>query len=178
MKDYNEYLVQTAIAKDIFISKFGEYGASYKLFRDISMLEQIDIKLKRIIKIQNGEEMLVNDIGDDIVSEYLGIYNYAIQYYLRYFEGDAHTGYTQEMESIKTLMVNKDNDYGSAWEGMHLWSLTDLMSVKISRIKNMILNEMNNTKVDEVVTEGIFSNIQDLANYAIFCLIKIDREED
>jgi hypothetical protein len=175
--EFLEYKEQINIARDIFVSKFKEYGDSYSLFRDISMLEQIEIKLKRIIKMQNGDEMKVNDIGDDIVSEYLGIYNYSIQYALRNTIGDVIVNYDAEKGLIFELMVKKNHDYGSAWEGMHIWSLTDLMNVKIQRIKNMILNKMNNKEVNKSVSEGIESNIQDLANYAIFCLIKIKRED-
>ena len=170
-----EYKEQINIARKIFVSKFNEYGNSFALFRDISMLEQIEIKLKRIIKMQNGDTMKVNDIGDNIVSEYLGIYNYAIQYPLRNILGDAVENYDSEKMSIFELMIKKNHDYGSAWEKMHIWSLTDLMNVKIHRIRNMILNKMKNKTVDETVSEGIESNIQDLANYAIFCLIKIKR---
>jgi hypothetical protein len=176
-KEFIEYQDQSYIARKIFVSKFQEYGESYSLFRDISMLEQIEIKLKRIIKMQNGDDMKVNDIGDDIVSEYLGIYNYAIQYVLRNVEGDAVVNYDVEANSIYELMKKKNHDYGSAWETMHIWSLTDLMNVKIQRIKNMILNKMSNKTVDKTVSEGIESNIQDLANYSIFCLIKIERED-
>ena len=177
--EFAEYNEQIEIAREIFVSKFLEYGNSYSLFRDISMLEQIEIKLKRIIKMQNGDTMKVNDIGDDIISEYLGIYNYSIQYHLRNIDesDDTVSKYDDESNSIFSLMKKKNHDYGSAWEKMHIWSLTDLMNVKISRIKNMILNKMNNKNVDSSVSEGIESNIQDLANYAIFCLIKIKRDD-
>lgn len=173
--DFLEYKEQIDIARKIFVSKFSEYGNSFTLFRDISMLEQIEIKLKRIIKIQNGDTMKVNDIGDDIVSEYLGIYNYAIQYPLRDISDVTVENYDNEKIEIFELMVKKNHDYGSAWENMHIWSLTDLMNVKIHRIRHMILNKMKNKNVDKTVSEGIESNIQDLANYAIFCLIKIKR---
>jgi hypothetical protein len=174
--EFLEYKEQISIAKDIFVSKNKEYGDSFSLFRDISMVEQIEIKLKRIIKIQNGIEMKVNDIGDDIISEYLGIYNYAIQYKLRNCKGHTLDNYDVERKEIFDLMVRKNHDYGSAWETMHIWSLTDLMNVKVQRIKSMIINGMDNKNVDTNVSEGINSNIQDLANYAIFCLIKMNSD--
>ena len=175
MSEFKEYLEQTEIAKNIFTEKFKVYGDSFSLFRDISMLEQIEIKLKRIINIQNGVDMKVNDIGDDIISEYLGIYNYCIQYSLRGVI-DVVENYDKIKNDIYELMIRKNHDYGSAWEDMHIWSLTDLMNVKIQRVKNMILSKMNNKVEDFSVTEGIVSNVQDLANYSLFCLIKIDRD--
>lgn len=176
MSEFKEYLEQVEIAKTIFTEKFKVYGDSFTLFRDISMLEQTEIKLKRILNMQNGIDMKVNDIGDDMVSEYLGIYNYCIQYSLRNLIGDNVENYNALSSDIYELMIRKNHDYGSAWEGMHIWSLTDLMNVKIQRIKNMILSEMENKETDNTVTEGIESNIQDLANYALFCLIKIQRD--
>ena len=112
--DFLEYKEQINIARKIFVSKFEEYGNSFALFRDISMLEQIEIKLKRIIKIQNGDTMKVNDIGDDIVSEYLGIYNYAIQYPLRNLTGNVVSNYDDEKISIFELMIKKNHDYPAA----------------------------------------------------------------
>lgn len=177
MDEYKEYIEQINIAENIFIEKFNVYGDSFSIFRNISMLEQIEIKLKRILNIQNGLDMKVNDIGDDITSEYLGIYNYCIQYLLRHIKGDVISNYNIIKNDIYELMIRKNHDYGSAWEGMHIWSLTDLMNVKIQRIKYMILSEMESKKIDNNITEGIESNIQDLANYSIFCLIKINREK-
>lgn len=163
------YINQINKAKSIFDSKYKEYGNSYSLFRNISMMEQIEIKIKRIINIQNGMEMKVKGVGDDIESEYLGVYNYCIQYILN----NSNLDYETVSNDIYNLMLQKDHDYGSAWKTMHLWSLTDLMNVKLQRVKNMILKQMENKDIDNTVTEGIISNVQDLANYSIFCLIKL-----
>ena len=42
----------------------------------------------------------------------------------------------------------------------------------IQRIKLFITGE----KINKNTTEGIEANVEDLANYAVFCLIKLDRE--
>ena len=175
MNKFKEYKDQINIAKDIFKSKLNEYGRSFDLLRDISLLEQIEIKLKRIINIQNGVDMKVNDIGDDIISEYLGVYNYCIQFFLKRNINNALVDYDKTSNDIYELMKKKDHDYGSAWLDMHIWTLTDLMNVKIHRIKNMILKNISNENIDHNTTEGIDSNIRDLANYAIFCLIKLKK---
>ena len=175
MDKYLEYVRVTDEAFKIFKSKYNVYGDSFNLFRDISLIEQIEIKIKRIINIQSNVGMKVNGVGDDVVSEFLGVYNYSIQYFLRRYDV---TNYEQPYKDVSSdifeLMKKKDHDYGSAWENMHIWTLTDLINVKLSRIKSMIITQMEGGEVNEQDTEGVDSNIMDLANYSIFCLIKIN----
>ncbi len=172
-----EYKIETERAKQIFESKFKEYGDSYKYFRSISLIEQIEMKMIRIVNIQNNIKMLNNEVGDDIESEFLGVYNYVIQYLLREIvvNHNFNSDYDYISDDIYQLMLKKNHDYGSAWENMHIWTLTDLMRVKLVRIKNMLLKIMSDKSIDSSTTEGVESNIKDIANYAIFCLILIAR---
>jgi hypothetical protein len=68
-------------------------------------------------------------------------------------------------------MDNKNHDYGEAWRDMRISSMTDLMLVKLFRIKQI---EENDGKT--IVSEGVDSNFMDIANYAIFCLILLKEE--
>src|ERR1700748_1889162 len=61
--------------KDIFIKKTKDYGTSWRVLRTISIIDQLYIKAKRIRTIQ---ETGVQLIGDDILSEFKGILNYAV----------------------------------------------------------------------------------------------------
>ena len=69
---------------------------------------------------------------------------------------------------IFELMKTKNNDYGEAWRDMRISSLTDMLLNRIHRIKQI---EDNQGKTS--VSEGIESNYMDMANYALFALIKL-----
>ncbi|HSN59969.1 MAG TPA: DUF1599 domain-containing protein, partial [Ferruginibacter sp.] len=58
-----------------FIQKTSDYGTSWRVYRTISVADQIYIKAKRIRTIQ---EKKMQRIGDDIKSEFEGILNYSI----------------------------------------------------------------------------------------------------
>jgi hypothetical protein len=58
--------------RSIFISKARDYGTSWRVYRIISIVDQIYIKAKRIRTIQ---EKQMQKIGDSIESEFKGILN-------------------------------------------------------------------------------------------------------
>src|SRR5450432_3031663 len=61
--------------RDIFLKKTTDYGTSWRVYRTISVVDQIYIKAKRIRTIQ---EKGAQKIGDDIIGEFKGILNYSI----------------------------------------------------------------------------------------------------
>ena len=63
-------------------------------------------------------------------------------------------------------MLDKIHDYGEAWREMSQESFTDLILVKLMRIKQILLNEGKT-----IVSEGIDANYVDIINYAVFALI-------
>ena len=67
------------------------------------------------------------------------------------------------------LMLKKNHDYGEAWREMAVESLTDLILMKIYRIKQIEGNEGKT-----LVSEGVDSNYFDMLNYAVFALIRMD----
>ncbi len=66
-------------------------------------------------------------------------------------------------------MVAKNTDYGEAWRDMRISSLTDLILTKILRVK-----QIEDNKGQTLISEGIDANYQDMVNYALFALIKIE----
>lgn len=65
-------------ANAIFTKKLNDYGTSWSIMRVISLIDQLYIKALRIKTLSQTSEQKVNNLGDDIDSEYLGIVNYGI----------------------------------------------------------------------------------------------------
>ena len=66
-------------------------------------------------------------------------------------------------------MIAKNHDYGEAWRDMRVSSLTDLILMKVLRVKQ-VEDHDGITKV----SEGVEANYQDMANYALFALILLE----
>src|SRR5579875_2804521 len=64
--------------EEIFIKKTKDYGTSWRVLRSISIIDQIYIKAQRIRNIQEVGLQQVENVGDDIRSEFAGIINYSI----------------------------------------------------------------------------------------------------
>jgi hypothetical protein len=63
-------------------------------------------------------------------------------------------------------MAKKNHDYGEAWRSMRVSSLTDLILMKLLRVKQIEDNEGAT-----IISEGIDANYFDMLNYAVFSLI-------
>jgi hypothetical protein len=79
--------------------------------------------------------------------------------------------YKEQAQITKDLMMNKNHDYGEAWRDMRVSSFTDLILMKILRIKQI---EDNSGKT--LVSEGIDSGFRDMINYAVFALIQMSEQ--
>jgi hypothetical protein len=161
--------------KNTFIKKTADYGTSWRVYRTISIADQIYIKAKRIRTIQ---EKKAQRIGDDIASEFEGMLNYAviglIQLDIDHDEpeqvpvAEVERLYDSKINKAKKLMLDKNHDYGEAWREMSQESFADLILAKILRIKQIISNEGKT-----IASEGIDANFFDILNYAVFALILI-----
>ncbi len=166
--------------REIFLKKTKDYGTSWRVYRTISIADQIYIKAKRIRNIQ---EKGIQKIDDDVEGEFQGILNYAV---IGLIQLDMHNDdpeysreelpldetqklYDEKIQSAKNLMRNKNHDYGEAWRDMSQESFVDLILAKILRIKQIIRNQGKT-----LVSEGIESNFYDILNYAVFALILSD----
>ena len=79
--------------------------------------------------------------------------------------------YDKYTKAALDLMLMKNHDYGEAWRNMRTSSLTDIILMKLMRIKQI---EDNQGKT--FISEGVDANYLDIVNYAIFALIRLDYE--
>lgn len=161
--------------KDIFIRKTQDYGTSWRVLRTISIVDQIFIKAQRIRTIQ---EKGVNRVGEDVSGEFMAIVNYGviglIQLGLKEIAvedvpaGKVSVWYDEKARVVKDVMQDKNHDYGEAWREMSQESFTDLILMKLMRIRQILSNDGKT-----LISEGIDSNYTDIINYAVFALILI-----
>jgi DNA-binding transcriptional regulator YhcF (GntR family) len=175
----NQYDEIISVCRNTFIKKTNDYGTSWRVYRILSVADQIYIKAKRVRNIQEGVHQ---KISDDVKSEFEGMVNYAIigliQLEINNDEPEelavdiVKTLYDKKAAAAKELMQAKNNDYGEAWREMSQVSFVDLILAKILRIKQMIANDGAT-----LVSEGMDANFYDILNYAIFALILIKEEK-
>lgn len=84
---------------------------------------------------------------------------------------DALKQYNNFFAEAKELMMDKNHDYGEAWRNMRISSLTDIILMKLLRIK-----QIEDNKGHTNVSEGIEAGYYDIINYAAFALIKLMEE--
>lgn len=164
-----------AKCKEIFLKKTRDYGTAWRILRGPSLTDQLYIKAKRI---RNLEEMKTQKVADSIDSEYQGIVNYAIMALIQLeLPGEEELElspvkveflYDEQLQIIRGLLERKNHDYGEAWRDMRMTSFTDMILMKLLRIKQIEENEGQT-----LVSEGLDANYQDIVNYAVFALIKI-----
>ena len=81
----------------------------------------------------------------------------------------AVVNYKKQIEIVKSLMKDKNHDYGEAWRDMRISSLTDLIIQKLLRVKQIEDNDG-----ETLICEGVDANYQDIINYSVFALILIN----
>jgi len=165
--------------KDIFEKKTRDYGTAWRVLRTISIVDQIYIKAQRIRTIQEKGEQ---KIGDDIAGEFIGIINYSIIGIIQLHLSEAAPDeldvdqtlslYSAHAHAAKTLMQNKNHDYGEAWRSMSQEGLVDLILMKLQRIRQILQN-----KGKTLISEGIDANYFDMINYAVFALILMSEKD-
>jgi hypothetical protein len=168
-----EYDKVIGICRDLFIKKMTDYGSAWRILRLPSLTDQIFIKAQRIRSLQENE---VRKVDEDETGEFIGIINYCIMALIQIDNGIADQPdlnvakatqfYDEKIRLTKTLMENKNHDYGEAWREMRVSSLTDLILQKLLRVK-----QIEDNKGKTLVSEGIDANYQDMINYSVFALI-------
>ena len=175
MDTTTEYNAVIKYCKDLFIKKSKDYGTSWRIMRLSSITDQLYIKAKRIRTL---EVKKVSKVGDDIADEFVAIVNYCVIALMQLDLGEdgeenlplaiVDTEYTNKVNETRDLMFAKNHDYGEAWRDMRVSSMTDMILMKLHRVKQM---EDNGGKT--IASEGFVGNYQDMLNYAVFCLIKL-----
>lgn len=177
LSQYNQVIDK---CRTVFLKKASDYGTSWRMLRPISVVDQIYIKAWRIRQIQENKG--IQKIGDSIESEFEGIVNYGYialvqctmsdDTPLKLDVEDVKKMYEQEVEQVRSLMMQKNHDYGEAWRNMSQESFADLILTKLVRIKQILANEGKT-----LISEGIEANFSDIINYAIFALILIQEKK-
>jgi Nucleotide modification associated domain 1 len=171
-----QYQDITAYCQKLFAQKHQDYGSAWRIMRLPTITDQIYIKAKRIRTIQETGEQKV---GDDIASEFVGIINYCIIALIQMelqAEEDINLPYSRigelyqkKVAENQALLEQKNHDYGEAWRELRISSMTDLILMKLQRVK-----QIEDNSGQTVISEGIAANYQDILNYAVFCLILMD----
>ncbi|WP_367864495.1 DUF1599 domain-containing protein [Pedobacter sp. WC2423] len=165
-----------AVCKSLFLKKTKDYGTAWRILRLSSITDQLFIKAQRIRTL---EEKKVSKVGEGIIPEYIGIINYCVIAMMQ-SEMTANdpnelelskveTLFDQKIQETKDLMLAKNHDYGEAWRDMRVSSLTDLILMKVFRVK-----QIEDNLGETVASEGVVANYQDMLNYAVFALIRMD----
>ena len=165
-----------AVCKSLFLKKTKDYGTAWRILRLSSITDQLFIKAQRIRTL---EEKKISKVGEGIIPEYIGIVNYCIiaMMQMDMTENDPNeidlnvveSMFDEKVKETKDLMFAKNHDYGEAWRDMRVSSLTDLILMKIFRVK-----QIEDNLGETVVSEGVNANYQDMLNYAVFALIKLE----
>ncbi len=172
VKEYKEVIKE---CKGIFINKTLDYGTAWRILRLPSITDQIYIKAQRIRSIQDKG---TQKIEDGINSEFVGIINYCVIALIQLelvghseeMELDAESVsklYDKHITETLDLLMKKNHDYGEAWREMRVSSITDIILMKLLRVKQIEDNE-GKTRI----SEGVAANYQDMINYSVFALIK------
>lgn len=164
--------------KSLFKKKLVDYGSAWRILRLPSLTDQIFIKAQRIRSIQLNE---IQKVDEGQADEFIGIVNYSIMALIQIEKGHSEMPdldndecivlYDKMSENTRSLMLNKNHDYGEAWREMRVSSLTDLILQKLLRIKQIDKNKGNT-----LVSEGVDANFADIVNYAVFALIHLQND--
>ncbi len=177
MNETNEQFKKiVALCRNLFEKKLHDYGPAWRILRPASVTDQLLIKANRIRSIEVKGMSLVDE---GIRSEFIAIVNYGIigliQLELGYAEVADITNekaielYDKYAKEALELMIVKNHDYDEAWRSMRISSYTDLILMKIYRTK-----QIESLAGKTLVSEGIDANYQDMINYAVFGLIKLE----
>ena len=152
-----------------------DYGSAWRILRTTSLTDQIYIKANRIRSIENKGKQ---KIDEGILPEFIGIVNYSIMALIQIELGvenkidlssdEVEKLYDKYVKLAKNLMQDKNHDYGEAWRNMRISSLTDIILMKLLRIK-----QIEDNKGETFVSEGVDANYYDIINYSVFALIKL-----
>jgi|TARA_B110000902_G_scaffold77898_1_gene92636 hypothetical protein len=160
---------------EIFKKKTIDYGTAWRILRSSSLTDQIFIKANRIRTIQEAGS---SKVDEGVESEFIGIINYCIMALIQIDlindkrmeipSQEVIDLYHNKINISKNLMEQKNHDYGEAWRDMRVSSLTDLILMKILRIK-----QIEDNKGKTIISEGIDANYFDMINYSVFAMIHL-----
>lgn len=177
-KTASEYKQVISTCKTLFAKKTHDYGTAWRVLRLPSITDQIFIKAQRIRSIQEKGSQKVED---SIVDEFIGIINYCIIAMVQIrLENSPEMEiafdkleplYDEAVNETFDLLQNKNHDYGEAWRDMRVSSITDIILMKLLRVK-----QIEDIAGKTLVSEGVKANYQDMINYSVFALIMLNEK--
>lgn len=181
LKQYDEAVRK---CREVFVKKNADYGASWRILRPSSLTDQLMIKARRIRSI---EEKKAQKVPDSIEGDFIGIVNYAVMALIQLAhpvsDSTPHPEkasleellplYDRQLNIARSLMQAKNHDYGEAWREMRISSITDLILMKLLRLKQIEDNQGGKLLL---ISEGPEANYLDIINYAIFALILLSEQ--
>jgi hypothetical protein len=175
-KSLIQYDTVISRCKELFLRKHKDYGTAWRILRLSSLTDQIYIKASRI---RNIEEQGTHKVDDKIEDEYTGIINYCLLALIQDHLGkderqeiptaELTALYDRYVSDTRQLFERKNHDYGEIWRDMRISSYTDLILMKILRIK-----QIEDNQGQLVASEGVDANYMDIINYCVFALIRIE----
>lgn len=175
MTTIEAYQQQLAQCRALFAKKASDYGTAWRVLRLPSLTDQLFIKAKRIRSLEENE---TQKIDENAQGEYIALVNYSLMALIQMqLPADTHWDlpadevialYDRYALDTQELMLAKNHDYGEAWRDMRISSITDLILMKLLRIK-----QIEDQKGKTIASEGVDANYQDIINYAIFALIRL-----
>ncbi len=163
-------LIEETIA--LFEKKTRDYGTAWRILRLPSLTDQIFIKANRIRSIQ---EKGVQKVAEGQEEEFIAIMNYCVMALMQIHlpkdtplemnPSDAVTAYRAQAEGNVKLLLDKNHDYDEAWRQMRVNSITDIILMKLLRIK-----QIEDNGGQTVASEGVEGGYRDMYNYAAFAL--------
>lgn len=173
-----QFQQRIALCKNIFELKMKDYGTAWRILRVSSLTDQIYIKANRIRSIQTKNVRMVDE---GVENEFIGIVNYSAMAIIQLRKGvsenadlstdEAPKLFEEVLNEAFELMNKKNHDYDEAWRNMRVSSLTDIILMKLLRIK-----QIEDNQGSTVISEGIDANFFDIINYGIFALILLNHE--
>ena len=171
-----QYDAQVAACRALFLDKMHDYGTAWRVLRPASLTDQLFIKAQRIRTLQEGGTQKVEE---GVRPEFVGIVNYCMMALIQLeLSADSPMELPAEeatalfdgaLAQTRDLMTRKNHDYGEAWRDMRVSSLTDLILMKLLRIK-----QLEDLEGGAKVSEGADAGYMDMANYALFALIHLE----
>ena len=175
-----QFLHVINVCRDVFEKKMKDYGAAWRILRPESVTDQILIKAQRIRSLQTKG---ISKVDEGVRPEFIGIVNYAAMALIQLKLGvsdkpemahqEALELFLHKLNSSMKLMQDKNHDYDEAWKSMRISSLTDLILMKLYRVK-----QIEDQDGKTLISEGVDANYMDIINYAAFALIKLDFPEN
>lgn len=177
-KTFQQYDTVIRACRKVFMAKNLDYGTAWRILRTSSITDQIYIKASRIRSIEEKGE---SKVDEGIRPEFIGMINYSV---MALIQLDLNSAEEPHMDAdivgakfdafvamARDLMADKNHDYGEAWRQMRISSLTDIILMKLLRIKQI---EDNNGLT--LMSEGLDANYLDIINYSAFVLIMLDQK--